>query len=197
MGILLVVGCSFEHGTLGQVDATGSTDGRASDAPHAGDAPNGTCTSAGQRVCADATHSAQCSASLSPVTDRTCPPGSACSAGYCQPPTGATSCEQENDCSSGKVCDLYVSGNSLVGYCTNPTLTNNGSSSCSTPGYDSMCDTGICAEDSNNNQRCLYPCVNGMSSTCPNSDWYCHLVADPTKIEGVSTTGQYACLGSD
>ena len=116
-----------------------------------------------------------------------------CSAGYCQPPAGATSCSKGSDCSGGQVCDLYVSGTALVGYCTNPIGT---STSCSTPGYDNNCVTGICARDTDDEERCLLPCESGNDWTCP-GDETCDLVGAPQAIEGVSTSGQYACLGSD
>lgn len=169
---MLVVGCSFEHGSL-------------SNDPSGDDTSGGVDSGAGATITVDA---------ASVACERTCPPGSTCANGHCQPPAGATPCSKASDCSGGMVCDLYVSGSSLVGYCT--TAFPSAGTSCSTPGYDSACVTGICARDDDDHERCLVPCENGDDSTCP-GDWTCRLVGAPLQIEGVPTSGQYACLGSD
>jgi len=172
--LVLVVGCSFEHGSLG---------------PHGDDGTSGMSPDADVRSTVDASSATAC--------ERTCPSGSTCSNGHCQPPAGATSCTKASDCSGSQVCDLYVVGGSLVGYCTDPFPTqNSGTSSCSSVGYTSSCPTGICAQDSSGHTRCLTPCENGNDSTC-SGDFLCKAVAEPQQIEGVSTAGQFGCLDTD
>lgn len=141
---ILVAGCAFEHGALSQEPDAGSTSSPSIDA------------SASATV--DAPSTLSC--------DRTCPIGSTCSGGHCQPPAGATACAQESDCSGGQVCNLFVISGSLVGYCTDSSGSNDGR---------------------------IIPCVNDDDSTCP-SHLECNHVDNPKLIEGVSTSNQYGCF---
>src|SRR5260370_14893656 len=101
------------------------------------------CSTMVPRVCTDAMHSATCVLSggtWQAVLDRTCPMGSTCSGGHCQPPTGAPQCTHNGDCvtSNNQVCDEYVVGSSLVGYCSAPSSTASGNMKCTVAGYDSQ-----------------------------------------------------------
>jgi hypothetical protein len=123
-----------------------------------------TCGAQVSRICTDAGHSATCffaNGMWMAVPDRTCPPGSTCAAGHCQPPAGAATCTSDNGCGAD-VCIEYVQGASLVGFCTTPIVKAMGNLRCAMPGYDNTtCATGICARSSSNMTviGCLAPCT--------------------------------------
>ena len=147
---------------------------------------NGVCATIGQRVCIDATHSGSCDSSLQAVTDRSCPPSSLCSNGYCAPAIGATPCNSGVQCSGGKVCDLFVVAGVLAGSCMPPFGAGGTYSSCSPAGNAPECKTGLCA-DAGGEHQCLVPCV----ASCAGG--MCSTVDQPTTVEGVSTAGQKSC----
>ena len=151
------------------------------------DAPPGVCVVDGTRVCVDATHSGHC-VSGGEVIDRDCPPSSTCAQGFCAPPVGAAGCVGDVQCSGGQVCDVYVVGGVLVGFCTDPIGANSGS--CSVAGNDPSCDSGICA--SGDSTRCLSPCTSG--NDCVGSSQICVSISNPTTIEGQSTSNTRHCV---
>jgi len=115
--------------------------------------------------------------------DRACPPTSMCSAGVCAPPVGAMMCQRPQDCPNSLVCDEYNVGGMTHGYCTPPISGAQGGSAdaCSAPGYDSSCQTGICAQDNKGRRACLVPCK--MDDDC--SSGKCQSpVTQPSTIDG-------------
>lgn len=192
VGVLLVlVACSYTPVTSpGSMATDGAPSPEASVvAPDASPPPPPPECTIGERVCVDATHSGVCDPQHVPTTDRDCPPGSPCAAGFCAPPSGARPCAVDTDCSGQQVCDLYVVGGTLTGFCTDKLGGNTGS--CAQQGNDPDCETGICASKSDGADRlCLSPCT----SSCPNSSDQCTDLGQPTTIEGTSTVGQRYCV---
>jgi|SRR5215831_7182946 len=146
------------------------------------------CNMPGQRVCAGGGASGTCDDTGNIVIDRTCPPGSACAAGYCQPPTGGQPCLSIEDCNGGAVCDLYVVAGSIVGRCTSPAPGGGLFAPCT---MDSQCQTLICANH-NGVRECLFPCT--ANSQCALVNGTCVGVQSPLALEGVPTTGTRFCV---
>jgi hypothetical protein len=184
---LAVAACTFTHGgtreqmpsdAAGAVGADGSTTiGGGSDASGV------TCPT---RVCVDATHSGSCDGTGHVTTDRACPPGSRCNGGYCQPPGGATACTSDSACNGNDVCDLYVQGGVLVGFCTAPVGADGIYHGCDN---DEDCQTGVCADSGQ--------CFSACSGACPaGPDTVACTPLDVT-IEGVMSSGVSTCVGHD
>lgn len=200
ISILFWCGCGFTAGgaTNGS-DNSSSSDGSLGDSLSSSDAgtldgtPTGTCALPSDRVCVDSTHAGYCDATRQPVVDRPCPPNSMCMAGHCRQPTGAMMCAKASDCASG-VCDLYVVGVMLKGYCTIAVGSGGLYTSCAPPGNDASCATGICAVDGEDNahKQCLVPCRVGMDGDC-GMGGSCHSIGQPMMIEGVLVAGS-ACF---
>lgn len=91
-----------------------------------------------------------------------------------------------NDCSGAQVCDLYVVGTMLTGFCTDPIGGNLGS--CSAAGADPSCATGLCVDGGET--VCLGLCTGGG---CGDGQT-CDPISAPTTIEGVSTSGKQHCV---
>jgi hypothetical protein len=148
-------------------------------------------------VCIDIGHSAACVAGLSgwaAVVDRSCPPESGCAAGYCTPPHNAQPCAGSRDCPGDRVCDLFVVGGRLVGYCAPPFMEADGpGAECGPPGPNTACQSGICgAVGADGSQaQCLSPCSS--DSSCPESAGTCRAFAQPGAIEGLPTSALTFC----
>jgi hypothetical protein len=160
---------------------------------------NGGCNPGVTRVCLDSTHSATCvtgSAGSMPVLDRPCPPGSLCSAGHCLQPTGADACNNPTLCTNGKVCVAYVvnNGSMLRLFCTDPVSGATGGirAPCTTPGYDSTCQTGICAQAMDGKHVCAVLCRT--VADCGGTDaGACQTILSPAAVEGFSTSAGHVC----
>ncbi len=190
LAIAVLAACSFRSGVV-PPDGGAGTGG--DDAHASFDASNlASCTTPGQRVCVDATHSGTCDGSLQPVIDRNCPTGSMCGGGYCQPPVGAKACTRDMDCMPGKPCDLYVVGGNLGGFCTQKVGNGGPYHACTTAGDDATCASGMCASNGEKTQ-CLVPCANQDDSTCP-MDKHCDPLVAPATVEGIATSAQSACF---
>jgi hypothetical protein len=137
------------------------------------------------------------SGDLAPHCDRDCPPASTCTAGICAPPVGAMMCQRVQDCALGLVCDEYNIGGMLRGFCTPPVVGAPGGSaaSCSMPGDDASCRTGICAVDSKDSGKraCLYPCKG--DGDCPGSKCQ-STVGQPSSIDGAPAGALKFCSGN-
>jgi len=181
-----LVGCQYHPSSSETIDGATTTDGPTGVDTSDPDSPPELCTSDGMRVCVDATHSGHC-AGGAPVADRSCPPDSMCTDGLCAPPMGATQCLGDADCTN-QVCDLYVVGSSLQGFCSDPIGTNTGS--CSNAGEDLNCDSGICS--SGNGTQCLSPCTT--TGDCVGGSQTCSSMSNPQSIEGQSTSGTKHCV---
>ena len=196
---LLAAGCRSILGfdtpvhETGARDAAGDTprdvaaDTRGSDAP-----PDAVmlCAMPGMRLCVDATHAGVCSNLGMALVDRTCPPESTCSAGHCQPPNGALTCDADRNCAPGLYCDLYDHLGALQGYCTMPLGTGGITAMCTQPGdAPSVCATGICAQH-NGKIECLDPCKSGAD--CPGGV-ACNVVEQPATIEGDPANAEHFC----
>jgi hypothetical protein len=141
----------------------------------------------GQRLCINNdSQSAVCQGGV-PVADRTCPPTSTCSKGYCQPPAGAMACKRP--CAQG-VCTPFVVNNGISTFCAPALGTMTGPlQSCTKTGFDSMCDSGYCVQDSKNGSSCFYSCM-AKSDCAPNN---CIAVASSTTVEGVGAGALTVC----
>jgi hypothetical protein len=153
------------------------------------------CSINGDRLCADATHSAVCTSGRA-IIDRACPPGSMCTGGHCAPPAGAQNCTSNRDCSGADVCDEYVVSNTFAGFCTAAIAGATGGINgiCNAVGYDATCRTGVCAaRDSGGTMRaCLTPCT--ANSDCGGGGINCVAVLAPPLIEGASTAPLKFCI---
>ena len=153
--------------------------------------PTAGCSATVSRVCTDSMHSAVCQMSGNvwvAVPDRTCPPGSTCAGGFCDPPTAGT-CVTTNACVSvtpNTVCNQYANTGTLTGHCT---MSITGSNQCSAAGYTSKCSTGICVQTSGG-FGCLEPCT--VMADCKMGK-HCLGVTAPTDIEGASTAALKTC----
>jgi len=185
--IAMLSACAFAPQATG-TDG-GGTSGGGGDARGSGGGSNGsgsaTCTP-GTRVCVDAMDSGTCDGAGHETADRHCPPASTCSGGYCQPPQGASGCTSDKQCAGQDVCDLYVQGGVLTGYCTMPSGTSSTYDHCTS---DAQCATGICA----NGGECFSEC-SGQSS-CPNGPDVIDCTALAVTIEGVASIGVSTCTG--
>jgi hypothetical protein len=196
------MGFTGSGGTGGSGDMSGSVTGDLagagmSDLAGAEDMAtiSGGCGPTVSRVCADIAHSATCVMNGNvwvPMPDRTCPTGSLCSSGVCQPP-GLQLCTRNADCTAPKVCVQYASGSTLTGYCTtqssNTAPGNN--MKCPTVGYYDKCATGICAAAANDTtiKGCLNPCVT--MADCAGK--MCNPVGGPVSVEGGTTSTLHFC----
>jgi hypothetical protein len=151
------------------------------------------CTSANQRVCPSSSQSGHCDSMLNAVADRTCPGGSTCMGGYCQPPSGAAACTSTNNCNATLVCAIYSNPThtGLVGFCSTPRPGGAGLYANCTRDLD--CGSDFCAMRSGGLLECAEPC-SSTSVTCPGAANNCNAIASPTTIEGIPTAGQRACL---
>jgi len=147
--------------------------------------PPGLCLSLNLRVCITSTQSGHCDNLLQPIADRSCPPGSLCSNGYCQPPNGAQQCQNRVNCGIGQACDLYVVAGQLQGYCTNDLGGGGTFASCND---DRECRAALCVTKMDGTRNCLALCM----SSCPGGT--CDLVTQPATIEGVSTSAIKSCF---
>jgi len=191
VAIVVVAACSYtapgnQDTTDGNIGTPDGNDDAAVDVDGPTTDSNTSCT-LGERGCVDSTHAGVCDGTMF-VADHACPPSSTCDAGHCTPPPSATACTKAADCSGGQVCDLFVVGGTLAGFCTDPLGPNTGS--CSTTGFDATCKTGICAAG-DGEQQCLTPCTTGADCTAQQA---CVTVQQPTTIEGTGTSGQQFCV---
>jgi hypothetical protein len=148
------------------------------------DAPVDPCSSGnGQHICLTMTSAGYCNGDQQPVLDHTCPTGSLCSSGHCQPPAGAQPCVNRTNCGINESCDLYVTSNGVKGYCTTPVGVGGPFSACSS---DSDCRTGVCATGTDGSRNCLEVCA----MSCPPG-----MCLDVTStLEGDSLTGIKSCF---
>lgn len=158
----------------------------------------GSCGVEGTRLCVDATHSGACHAGAA-VVDRDCPPTSTCTSGHCAPPAGARPCSRAADCMSGEVCDEYVAGAGVSGFCT-PAISGavgGAAAPCTAPGWDNGCKTGLCAADAKDGtvHACLYPCKG--DGDCGGNGAKCQgVIGEPGTIEGAPAGGLKFCTNN-
>jgi hypothetical protein len=129
------------------------------------------CTSIA-RICPTSGQSAACVPFNNGYTqqiDRTCPPGSLCSTGYCQPPASPLGCTNTAGCAAipNNVCDPFVitqgASKTIQGFCAGRFGTSTGN--CTAVGFDSTCASGYCIA-TNANKVCMTLCA--QTSDCTN-----------------------------
>lgn len=144
--------------------------------------------------------------------DRRCPTGSACQAGYCQPPTlqgmfEGRPCTRENECffplsSSEYSCQPFVvaEGASILvaGFCTAQVGQGLPGTSCQPPDGRG-CRTGFCDETpriigGGSGSVCYRACA--VSADCPTTARFVCSEARLT-VEGVRYTGGRSCVPAD
>ncbi len=189
-GLLVAAACGFTPGARpghSTSDAPGAV-GSGSDAT-SGTTGSDASGCAG-RVCVDATHSGSCDGTGEIVTDRDCPPASMCTGGYCRPPAGAAPCTTDAQCTGSDVCDLYVQGGMLVGYCTGQFGMDGTYQSCQS---NDQCQTGLCADSG----QCYTACTGTGQGTCRSGPDSIDCTSLDVTVEGVTSTGLSTCVGHD
>jgi hypothetical protein len=146
------------------------------------------------RVCLDSKHSAACVAGA-PVPDRTCPSGSTCTDGVCQPPSGAMACTRNIQCAAGEGCMAYSVANMLKGFCTQLVTgaTKGEQVACDKAGWDDTCTTGLCTTLGTAGTFCAIACTAAGNCTNLTGAPRCLNISAPATLEGAPASVGRIC----